>query len=120
MAIAADTTDLLSIWGQTLTIVRRSVTYGDTSKPTVTWSSQGTATGMIQPASEATPREEVGLKARATHVIYFPNGTGVLEGDRIRTASWASGDDEYEVQRVETQSPSHVRLITVLTKGHGG
>lgn len=120
MAIADDAADLLSIWGQTLTIVRRSVTYGDTSKPTVTWASQGTATGVIQPAGESAPRTDIGIKPRATHVIFFPNGTNVLEGDRVRTASWSAGDDEYEVTQLEAQSPSHTRVLTVLTKGHGG
>lgn len=120
MAIADDAADILSVWGQTLTIVRRTATYSDTGKPTPTWASQGTATGLIQPAVESTTREEPGIKKRGTHNIFFANGTNVLESDRVRTATWAAGDDEYEVVSVDAEPPSHVKVTANLVKGHGG
>ena len=120
MAIATDAADLLSIWGQTLTIVRRTVTYGDTGKPTATWTSQGTATGLIQPAGESVVRTVKGVEKSASHSIFFANATNVLEEDRVRPAGWAAGDDEYEVVTLEEQAPSHTRVTAQMVKGHGG
>ena len=118
--MADDAANILSIWGETLTIVRRSTTYSDTGNPTVTWVVQGTATGLIQYMSETTGRVDIGIKKVGTHGIFFENGTDILEGDRVRGAGWSAGDDEYEVLPLEIQDPSHVRVSVVLTKGHGG
>lgn len=120
MAIATDASDLLSIWGSAVTVRRPSTTYGDTGKPTVTWATQASPTGLIQPADGETLREEEGQKVRTTHVLFVANGTDVLEGDRVRPNGWVSGDDEYQVHRVEAWTPSHSRCRLVRTKGHGG
>ena len=120
MAMADDTTAILAAWGQTLTVVRTSNSYGATGGATPSWSSQGSATGMIQPLGGTLRSGNVGDKDAATHEVYLPNSTTVRAGDRVRPAAWAAGDDEYQVLSAEAYSPSHTRLFCKLVRGHGG
>lgn len=120
MTMADDAAGILSVWGATFTVFRRSVSYGDTGKPSVSWTNKGSATAMKQPGSDNTSRGEPGIKVVATWTFFFPNGTDILEGDRLQPVGWAAGDDEYEVDTLEAQPPSHVKVVTVLAKGHGG
>ena len=120
MAMADDATALLSVWGSTVTVVRNTPTYNDSGNPTASWASAATPTALIQPADGDTARREVGLEVRTTHVMFVENAVGVREGDRVRPNGWSSGDDEFQVHRVEAWTPSHVRCFMVRTKGHGG
>src|SRR3990167_10988933 len=112
MAMATDAADLLSIWGVAVTYVTKSATYGDTGKPTVTWASSSTPTGFILPLSHGeVARIEVCEKIATTHEAFFENGTTLVAGNRIRPNGWVSGDDEYEIQRVQSYAPSHVYAL---------
>ena len=119
MSIADHTTGLLAFWGQTLTWVRKSVSYGSSGDPTITWSSQGTPTGDIQPITANLMRDEIGEKALSTHLILLANATSIIEGDRIRPSGWAAGNDEYQVTGIEAHTPSHVSVFAKLVKGNG-
>lgn len=119
MSLSDDTVAILSSWDQTMTVVRRAVTYADTGSRSVTWSSQGTILADIQPVSADIARLEIGDKVKTTHEIFATDGADVLAGDRLRTSSFSSGDDEYQVTGVNIQDPSHVRILAVLVKGHG-
>ena len=120
MTIKDDTDDILEVWGQTLTVVRETITYNNSGKPTPSWSSQGTLTGDIQPASSEVIRQEQGEKIKTTHEIFVTNAANVLGGDRIRIAGWVVGNDEYQVIGVDLFTPSHVSIRATLVKGHGG
>ena len=120
MTVAQDTTAILAVWGATVTIMRKVPTFSDSGAPTPVWTSQGTATADIQPIDGSERRMELGERVLTTHEIYFPNGTDILGGDRIRPAGWAAGDAEYEVRVLIAETPSHVRVDATLTRGHGG
>ena len=51
MTMAQDTTAILDVWGQTLTIVRKTPTYSDTGMATMVWAAVTTATGDISQAA---------------------------------------------------------------------
>ncbi len=123
MSLAGDFGQLMTLWGQTLTIVRRSVSYADSGSPTVTWSQVSSVTGMIQPATRPrgdTMRVEAGIKSYEYNEVYLPTTTTVDTGDRIRPFGWAAGDNEYEVIEKNDFSPSHFELLTIITRGHAG
>ena len=120
MTMAQDTTAILDVWGQTLTIVRKTPTYSDTGMATMVWAAVTTATGDIQPFSGAERRDVGGEIVLTTHEIYLPNGTDVRGGDRVRPAGWVAGDDEYEVRELRAETPSHIQINATLVRGHGG
>lgn len=120
MAITDDVTALITVWGQTLTTVRRTVAYGDTAKPTPTWAAVESRTGYLYPAGDSSVREAIGVKTKGTHSIIYESAANIREQDRVRKASWVAGDDEYEVVSVET-IPYGATLVGVnITSGHGG
>ena len=120
MTVAQDTTAILAVWGQTVTIMRKVPTFSDSGSPTPAWTSQGTAVADIQPIGGDEQRVDLGEKVKTTHKIEFPNGTAIQGGDRVRPAGWAAGDDEYEVRILSEQTPSHVRVEAEKVRGHGG
>jgi hypothetical protein len=122
MTMAANFTALMTTWGQTVTVARRSVTYGDTGKPSSTWATNDTQASMIQPFTRRGDaiRREPGLESSALYEIYMPAATSVRAGDRIRPAGWTTGANEYDVIRVESYSPSHLEVVCRMTEGDGG
>lgn len=120
MTVAQDTTAILAVWGQTVTIMRKVPTFSNTGAPTPVWTSQGTATADIQPISGDERRAELGERVKTTHKIILPNGTGIQGGDRVRPNGWAAGDDEYEVRVLIEEIPSHVLVEAEKVRGHGG
>lgn len=120
MTVAQDTTAILSVWGQTLTIRRKSPTLSDSGAPTANWATNGTATGDIQPLSGAEQRVELGEQIITTHEIFVANGSDVKPGDRVRPAAWSAGDDEYEVRILVEETPSHTCFRAERVRGHGG
>ncbi|MBS3927797.1 MAG: head-tail adaptor protein [Sphingomonadales bacterium] len=120
MSVAQDTVSILAVWGQTVTIMRKTPTFSDSGAPTPVWASVGTATADIQPIDGSEKRIELGERVLTTHEIYFPNGTDIRGGDRVQPAGWAAGDDEYEVRALIAETPSHVRVNATLVRGHGG
>lgn len=120
--MAQDFTALMAVWGQVLTVVRRSAAYSDTGTPTVTWTSVDTPTGMIQPYLRRGDyqRSEAGIKSEDLSDIYVPKTTVVNTADRVRPFGWAAGQDEYEVINANDYSPSHYQLLCQKVRGHGG
>ena len=120
MTLATDAADILSIWGATHSVQRKTVTYSNTGKATSAWAEQITPTLYIQPVSGDIERLEAGENIKSSHVAFGENGIDVLEGDRIQKPGWSAGEDEYEVRMVEEWAPSHVRIRLTQVKGHGG
>lgn len=120
MTIAQDTDALLGTWGETVTLVRRSPSYSDKGTPTAGWASVATPSCDIQPSGGTTVRLPSGQQVKTTHNLFFPQGTDVRGGDRVRPSGWVAGNDEYEVQGVLAEPDSHVEAQATLVKGHGG
>ena len=119
MSIATDTDALLTVWGETVTIRRNTPTYGDIGELTDSWATLSTPLADVQPvdAEKAMVTVAIGEQRILTHRIFFPDATAIRAGDRIRRASWASGDDELEVQYVMTDE-GHVEVYTSAVAGH--
>lgn len=120
MTIAQDTAALLTVWGETVSLMRRGPTFSDRGTPTPVWTSVATPSCDIQSSGGATIRLPSGLQVSTTHNLFFPQGTDVRGGDRVRPAGWVAGNDEYEVQGVLAEPDSHVEAQAILVKGHGG
>jgi len=118
--MADDAAAIINTWGETLTIMSKTITYDGIGDPTPTWAQSSQPTGYIQPVSGDTIRQEQGQKIVTTHECYLPNTTTANEGWRIRPEGWSAGDDEYQIRLREAWGPSHVRLRLVLVEGHGG
>jgi len=96
-AFRADTTALLTLWGETVTPKRLAINYA-TVPPTETWTDAATFTMEIQPISGSMFRGDPGLIDNATHWGFAAYDAGVLTDDRIIRA----GDtNHYLVTRVD-------------------
>lgn len=119
MSLADDTDDLLDVWGETVTIVRNTPTYGTTGEAVDSWASTGTASADIQPLSQGVLTTQAPGQQRESHYsIFFPNGTAILQGDRIRPSGWATGDDEYIIDMILSDE-GHVECLASRVVGHG-
>lgn len=120
VSLANDMTALMSTWGQTLTVVRKSVSYGTSGSDTYTWTQKDQQTGMIQPYTRRadTLRVPEGVDVHAEFEVYLPVATVIQEDDRIRPSGWAAGQDEYHVLHVLSYSSSHIEAFCELVKGH--
>lgn len=107
-----DTTAILDVWGETLTVKRRSASYGDTGKATVTWTTIGTITGDWQPLPGSAIIEEAGLKVKSNSQIYTVYNANVLAGDRIYRA-----DGSYEYVNYLKKHEDHMAIRMKLTEG---
>jgi hypothetical protein len=121
MSLVTDFASVVAVWGQSLTIVRRTVSYSNSGDATPTWAQQEVVTGHIQPAKD-TPaiRTQSGIEVRADNICFLPAASTIQENDRIREAGWVAGNDEHEVLVVNDFSPSHIEAKLKLVKGHGG
>lgn len=119
MTISTDTTSILAVWGETVTIVRNSPSYDNAGVMTDSWSSSvtGTATADIQPIAGITIQRENGEQRTMSHRLYFPSGTNIRQGDRIRPSGWVAGNDEYVAESVSSDE-GHVEVLATLTSGH--
>jgi len=79
----ADTVTILSEWGETLTVQRRSITYDTESKAVETWQTIATINGDWQPLSGLVAYEEQGLEVKSVSQIITEEGVDVKPGDRI-------------------------------------
>lgn len=115
-----DTDDLLDtdIYGEAVTIVRNTPTYGDTGAASDVWASVATPNADIQPITGHNPTGELGQMKISTHRIFLPNGIAVRQGDRIRPSGWVAGDNEYEVDAVLSDE-GHVEVLASFVGGHG-
>lgn len=120
MTIADDLENIVTAWGQVLTAVRNTPTYGTSGEHTQVWASIGTPQGAIFPKGGLTKREVPGIKDVSTHDVFVEIATVVVAGDRIRPAGWAAGDDEHEVLLVENYLSQYQHCHTRLVVGHAG
>jgi hypothetical protein len=107
-----DTSALLDVWGETLTVKRRSASYGATGKATVTWITIGTITGDWQPLPGKAIVEEAGLEVKSSSQIYTVYNANVLAGDRIYRA-----DGSYEYVNYLKKHEDHMAIRMKLTEG---
>ena len=119
MSINTDTDELLntSLWGEQVTIVRNTITYGSDGDKSDSWGSVSTPNADIQPLSGAELTREIGSQRSSTHKVFLPAGNGVLQGDRIRPSGWSAGNDEHHVDAVMSFE-DHVEVMTHIVKGH--
>jgi len=108
----ADTSSILDEWGETLTVKRRSASYGDTGKATITWTTIGTITGDWQPLPGSAIIEEAGLEVKSSSEIFTEYNANVLAGDRIYRA-----DGSYEYINYLKKHEDHVAIRMKLTEG---
>ena len=121
MSISDDTDDLLATteWGEVVTIVRNTPSFGDTGVATDSWASIATPNADIQPldSNEILRTSEIGEVKGSSHKIFFPNGTDIKPGDRVRGSGWSAGSDEYEVQYVMSDE-GHVEVFAKKVEGN--
>ncbi len=123
MTIQGDTDDLIStsLWGEVVTVVRNTPTYGGDGAPTDVWASIGTPNADIQTFDSAVSggvsTTEVGQMKLSTHKIFLPFAFDARQGDRIRPSGWSTGDDEHHVDLVASFE-DHVEVLTHIVKGH--
>ena len=86
----ADTTALLTLWGETVTPKRLSIDY-TTVPPTETWTDAAIISMEIQPIAGSMFRGDPGLIVDASHWGFVAYDSGVLKNDRIIRA----GDTNY-------------------------
>lgn len=108
----ADTTAILNVWGETLTVKRRSASYGATGKATITWTTIGTITGDWQPLPGSAIIEEAGLEVKSSSQIYAVYNAGILAGDRIYRI-----DGTYEYVNYIKKHEDHLAIRMKLTEG---
>lgn len=119
MSISTDTDELIdtSLWGEAVTVVRNTPTYGNDGDKADSWASVSTPNADIQPLTGAEANLESGAQRLSTHRIFLPAGNGVSQGDRIRANGWSTGDDEHQVDAV-LSFEDHVEVLTHIVKGH--
>lgn len=120
MTIATDTDDLLGVWGETVTIVRNTPTFGSTGAAVDSWATVATVSADIQPfrVKGGDITSAIGEQRESDVVVFFPSGTALLQGDRLRKSGWVAGDDEYVLDVVQTEE-GHVECYGVKVSGHG-
>jgi hypothetical protein len=117
VTIAQDTDDILGVWGETVVVVRNSITYGnDGAASSESWGQVVSCLADIQPNDGSLKVGPVGEQRMSTHRIFFPNGTAVIPGDRVRAAGWATGDDEYQVDFILNEE-GHVEVAASIVRG---
>ena len=123
MTIAGDTADLVStdLWGESVTVVRNTPTYGGDGAGADSWASVGTANADVQPADSAAAGQvltgDLGQVRLSTHTVFMIPTVDVRIGDRIRRSGWSTGDDELHVDFVSTFE-DHLEVLTHFVKGH--
>lgn len=117
MTIADDTDDILSVWGETVTIVRNTITYDDFGDRTDSWAQVASVEADLQPMSTNMTAREIGFEKKSTHAIYVPVTTTVAAGDRLRPSGWVAGNDEYVVTGVWSYE-DHLEVHALKVEGH--
>jgi len=107
-----DTLDLLDEWGETLTVKRRSASYGAGGKATITWTTIGTIVGDWQPLPGSAVIEEAGLEVKSSSQIFTVYNASVQAGDRIYKA-----DGSYEYINYVKPYEDHMAIRMKLTEG---
>lgn len=116
-SMKTDTTNILTDWGETVSIVTNAPTYNSAGMQTDVWGSAVSETADIQPVSGNTIMAESGLQHKSTHEIFLKFDTVAIAGKRIRPAGWASGNDEYIINYMKLFE-EHAIAFCTLVKGH--
>jgi len=112
-AMKADTARILSDWGESLTIKRATVAYGDDGQSTETWNTQGGAvTGEWQPVTGSTERHEAGRQVKTDAQFICLVGQNIMEGDRVYRA-----DESYETVAYIKKYEDHWTVFLTKTEG---
>jgi hypothetical protein len=115
--VGEDTDDILNVWGETVQVLRNTITYGsDGAAQSESWVLQYSILADIQPFGGDLKMAPVGFEKLSTHRIFFPSGTAVKAGYRIRKYGWATGDDEYVVDMVLSEE-GHVEVGASIVAG---
>ena len=107
-----DTLNFLDEWGETLTVKRRSASYGASGKAMITWTTIGTVTGDWQPLPGSAIIEEAGLEVKSSSQIFTVYNADILAGDRIYRA-----DGSYEYVNYLKSHEDHIAVRMKLTEG---
>ena len=121
MTIADHTTGLVAttLWGESVIVRRNSPNFSDTGVATDSWATVVTVNAELQPlAPGSLATVAIGEMRTSTHRFYFPDGTDILEGDRIRPSGWVAGDDEFVVTGV-MDDEGHFEVYAQRVRGHG-
>ena len=118
MSINSDTDDILSVWGETVTIVRNSITIDDYGNRTDSWVQVDSVEADLQPMTTRMTAREIGFEKKSTHAIYVPSTTTIAAGDRLRPSGWSAGNDEYVVTGVWVYE-DHLEVHALRVEGHG-
>mgnify|MGYP001600524561 CR=1 FL=1 len=114
MTIADDTDDILTVWGETVTVVRNTPTYdGAGALSGDSWATVSTPQADIQPLTGQFAVADDGEQKISTHWILLPSANAVRQGDRIRPVGWSAGDNEYEVDSAMLNE-DHVEVMATL------
>jgi hypothetical protein len=117
VTIAQDTDAILGVFGETVVVVRNTVTYGnDGAASSESWGQVASCLADIQPNDGGLKVGPVGEQRMSTHRIFFPSGTDVIPGDRVRASGWATGADEYQVDFILSEE-GHVEVAASIVRG---
>jgi hypothetical protein len=115
MTLAGDTDDIISVWGEVVTVVRNFPTYGNAGFGVNVWTDVIATVAEIQRIAGNNPTRDLGQGRFSSHAIFLPDGTGIIQGDRIRSSEWTTGKAEFEVQAVFVED-GHVEVRTRLVR----
>lgn len=107
----ADTDQILSEWGEALTIKRNTPTYDGAGKATDSWGEVGTITGEWQPVSGSTMRAEEGLEVKSSAQVMAAFNVNVREADEVHRA-----DGSYMTVNYVKKFEDHVTIFLVKTE----
>ena len=110
-AMKADTVNILSDWGEVLTVKRATLTYDGTGKAIRTWPPGVDYSGDWQPVKGSTQMVEVGMAVKSDAQVIFPVTANVQEGDRIYRA-----DDSYMIVNYVKKYEDHLTVFLTKTE----
>jgi hypothetical protein len=91
----ADTAQILTTWGETLTVKRKSVTYPSDGKASITWATNGTITGDWQAVRGSTIRDEEGMERKSFAIVIAAHDADVQQDDQVHRAGGEWGFVNY-------------------------
>ena len=110
--LISDINEVLELWGETLTVKRKSVNY-DKPVPVETWNSVASMFGYWQPVSGSTIRAEAGLKIKSDAQIITRHDSGVQAGEKVYRADGIT----FEYVNYVKHYPNHFTIFLTRTEG---
>lgn len=114
-AMKQDTDDILTDWGETLTVKRASQAYDGTGRVTQTWTEVADYTGDWQPVSGEIQRAEAGRQVKSKSQVIVAFDADILAGDRIYRS-----DDSYEIVNYTKKHEDHMTVFLTDVEGEAG